>query len=173
MNIMYNLTDRYGPRLTNSPQFRARGRLGGGPAEGVGLEQRSSGEMVHRRRTRRPDSELGDQRLQRRHGRTDLHAADRLSAGMERQHQRPVTGEAMLANIQTPADLDKWHGKLKGKIVFLVDPLDLPFPDDARWHAATPMKNWPRWFPRCSYRRRGRTRRTRRTWRPERRAGWQ
>jgi carboxypeptidase Q len=34
----------------------------------------------------------------------------------------------VLANIQAPADLDKWHGKLKGKIVFLVDPLDLPFP---------------------------------------------
>src|SRR5579864_7633328 len=25
MNIIYNLTDRYGPRLTNSPQFRAAG----------------------------------------------------------------------------------------------------------------------------------------------------
>src|SRR6185437_16507454 len=25
MNIMYNLTDRYGPRLTNSPQFRRAG----------------------------------------------------------------------------------------------------------------------------------------------------
>src|SRR5215475_14277828 len=25
MDIMYNLTDRYGPRLTNSPQFRAAG----------------------------------------------------------------------------------------------------------------------------------------------------
>ena len=25
MDILYNLTDRYGPRLTNSPQFRAAG----------------------------------------------------------------------------------------------------------------------------------------------------
>ena len=25
MNTMYNLTDHYGPRLTNSPQFRAAG----------------------------------------------------------------------------------------------------------------------------------------------------
>ena len=25
MDMIYNLTDRYGPRLTNSPQFRAAG----------------------------------------------------------------------------------------------------------------------------------------------------
>ena len=40
----------------------------------------------------------------------------------------PVTGQAVLASIQTPADIEKWHGKLKGKIVLIAAPLELPFP---------------------------------------------
>ncbi len=28
----------------------------------------------------------------------------------------PVTGEVVIAQIQEPADLDKWKGKLRGKI---------------------------------------------------------
>ncbi len=48
-----------------------------------------------------------------------------------------VTGEVVIAQIQTPADLDKWHGKLKGKIVFLVEPLDLPFPTTPLAHRYT------------------------------------
>src|SRR5271154_4035329 len=37
MNIMYNLTDRYGPRLTNSPQFRAAGDWAVGQLKEWGL----------------------------------------------------------------------------------------------------------------------------------------
>jgi len=40
----------------------------------------------------------------------------------------PVTGEAMLAPISTPADLDKFHGKLEGKIVLVSAPRELTFP---------------------------------------------
>ena len=39
-----------------------------------------------------------------------------------------VTGEAVMAPIEGPADLDKYHGKLKGKIVLLVPVQDLGFP---------------------------------------------
>ena len=50
----------------------------------------------------------------------------------------PVTGEAIMLQLQTPADLDTWHGKLKGKIVLTVaGPLDLPFPTTAMGHRAT------------------------------------
>jgi len=38
MDILYNLTDRYGPRLTNSPQF-APPAIGGAPASGLGLSK--------------------------------------------------------------------------------------------------------------------------------------
>src|ERR1700683_5195896 len=37
MTIMYNLTDRYGPRLTNSPQFRAAGDWAVGQLKEWGL----------------------------------------------------------------------------------------------------------------------------------------
>src|SRR5215831_11150321 len=37
MDTMYNLTDRYGPRLTNSPQFRAAGDWAVGQLKEWGL----------------------------------------------------------------------------------------------------------------------------------------
>jgi carboxypeptidase Q len=37
MEIVYNLTDRYGPRLTNSPQFRAAGNWAVGQLKEWGL----------------------------------------------------------------------------------------------------------------------------------------
>jgi hypothetical protein len=39
-----------------------------------------------------------------------------------------VTGEAILATVQNSADMDKFHGKLQGKIVLTVDPPELDFP---------------------------------------------
>jgi hypothetical protein len=40
----------------------------------------------------------------------------------------PITAEAILAPIEGPADMDKYKGKVKGKIVLTVAPLELPFP---------------------------------------------
>ena len=40
----------------------------------------------------------------------------------------PVTGDAILAAVQTPADMEKFHGKLEGKIVLTVAPPELAFP---------------------------------------------
>jgi hypothetical protein len=40
----------------------------------------------------------------------------------------PVTAEAMMANIQTPADMERFRGKLKGKIVLASAARDLPPP---------------------------------------------
>jgi hypothetical protein len=39
-----------------------------------------------------------------------------------------VTGEAVLATIEGPADLDKYHGKLEGKIVLIAPVQELEFP---------------------------------------------
>lgn len=41
----------------------------------------------------------------------------------------PARGEVVLAPLRTPADLEKWKGKLKGKIVFADSPRTLEFPD--------------------------------------------
>src|SRR5215469_744573 len=128
MNIMYNLTDRYGPRLTNSPQFRAAGDWAVGQLKEWGLSN------AHLEKW----STAGG-----RGGPIPSWEIKHYSGAMVEPTYMPligypqawtggtngsVTGEVALANIQTPADLEKWHGKLKGKIVFLVDPLDLPFP---------------------------------------------
>ncbi len=128
MNIMYNLTDRYGPRLTNSPQFRAAGDWAVGQLKEWGLSN------VHLEKW----STAGG-----RGGPIPSWEMKGYSGAMVEPTYMPligypqawtggtngmVTGEVVLATIQAPADLEKWHGKLRGKIVFLVDPLDLPFP---------------------------------------------
>jgi hypothetical protein len=50
----------------------------------------------------------------------------------------PVTAEAVLATIQSPADMEKWHGKLAGKIVLMVAPPELAFPTEPLAHRYTP-----------------------------------
>jgi len=147
METMYNLTDRYGPRLTNSPQFRAAGdwavsqlkewglsnvhlepwstvTQGRGGAGGRGGEPSSipswqltgySGAMVAP--TYMPI----------------IGYPQAWSGGTN----GPITGDAIMLQLQTPADLDENHGKLKGKIVLTSPLLDLPFPTTAMAHRYT------------------------------------
>ncbi|MGD0667174.1 MAG: M20/M25/M40 family metallo-hydrolase [Bryobacteraceae bacterium] len=131
MDIMYNLTDRYGPRLTNSPQFRAAGDWAVKQLEDWGLSK------VH---------------LEKWGPFGNGWECDYFAAGMmEPTYQPligmpvawtmgtngPVTGEAMLAPILTPADLEKFHGKLEGKIVLVSEPRELPFPATPLGHRYT------------------------------------
>ena len=137
MNTMYYLTDRYGPRLTNSPQFRAAGEWAvtqlkewglsnvhlekwstaggrGGPIPGWQMTG-YSGAMVEP--TYMPL----------------IGYAQAWTAGTN----GPITADAMLAPVQTPADMEKWHGKLKGKIVLTSEPPELAFPDTPLAHRYT------------------------------------
>jgi carboxypeptidase Q len=43
----------------------------------------------------------------------------------------PVTGEAIMASIQSPADFEKYKGKLKGKMALISQPRDLQMPSTA------------------------------------------
>lgn len=137
MDIMYNLTDRYGPRLTNSPQFRAAGEWAVGQLREWGLSN------VHLEKW---STEGG------RGGPIPGWEMKHYSGAMVAPTYMPiigypqawtgstdgeVTGDAVLASIQTPADLDKWHGKLRGKIVLTNPVLDLPFPATAMGHRYT------------------------------------
>ncbi len=128
MNIMFNLTDRYGPRLTNSPQFRragdwAVGQLKEWGLSNVHLEPWSTKEV--------------------RGGAIPSWEMTRYSGAMVEPTYMPIigypqawsgstpgpiTGEVVLAQIQVPSDLEKWHGKLKDKIVFTAPIQELPFP---------------------------------------------
>jgi len=128
MDIMWNLTDRYGPHLTNSPQFRAAGEWVVGQMKGWGLAN------PHLEKWSTKDVTSGP---------IPGWQITKFNAAMVEPTYMPiigmplawtsgtngsVTGEAVMAPIEGPADLDKYHGKLKGKIVLLAAVQDLGFP---------------------------------------------
>jgi hypothetical protein len=143
METMYNLTDRYGPRLTNSPQFRAAGEWAVGQLKEWGL----SNVHLEKWSTVPPPPAPGEAAG----GRAPRAAipsweVTEYEGAMVSPTYMPiigypqawsgstdgkVTGDAILvANPATMADMDKLHGTLKGKIVLLgTGPLDLDFPD--------------------------------------------
>jgi hypothetical protein len=137
MSIMYNLTDRYGPRLTNSPQFRRAGDWAVGQLKEWGLSN------VHLEKW----STAGV-----RGGAIPGWEITAYSGAMVEPAYMPLvgypqawsgstpglmTGEAMLAPIQVPGDLDKWRGKLKGKIVLTAAVPELAFPTAPLAHRYT------------------------------------
>ena len=137
MNMMYNLTDRYGPRLTNSPQFRRAGEWAVGQLKEWGLSN------VHLEKWATAGG---------RGGAIPSWEITHYSGAMVEPTYMPiigypqawsggtngpVTGEAMMAQIQTPADLEKWHGKLKGKIVLTAAAPELAFPTTPLAHRYT------------------------------------
>jgi carboxypeptidase Q len=142
MNTMYYLTDRYGPRLTNSPQFRAAGEWAVGQLKEWGMSN------AHLEKW----STSGG-----RGGAIPSWEMKGYSGAMVEPTYMPligypqawsgstngtITGEAIMALAQTPADMEKYKGKLKGKIVLLESPtapgpLELPFPATPLAHRYT------------------------------------
>ena len=144
MNTMYELTDHYGPRLTNSPQFRRAGDWAVGQLKEWGLSN------VHLE----PWATTGG-----RGGGIPSWEMKHVFAAMEEPTYMPliaypqawsgstngmVTGEAVIAQNATEEDMNKWHGKLQGKFVLIAggaDPaavtLDLPFPTTPLAHRYT------------------------------------
>ena len=126
MDIMYNLTDRYGPRLTNSPQFRAAGDWAVGQLKEWGLSN------VHLEKWATPqDNPIPGWQVLHYNGamvEPTYMSLIGVPVAWTGGTNGPVTAEAVLATIQSPADMEKWHGKLGGKIVLTVPPPELPFP---------------------------------------------
>jgi hypothetical protein len=136
METMYNLTDRYGPRLTNSPQFRAAGDWAVSELQKWGLSN------VHLE----PWSTAGG-----RGGAIPSWEIKHYSGAMVEPAYMPIigypqawtgstdgvaTGEAVIAQNTTEEEMKKWHGKLQGKFVLIAPmedgatsaALELPFP---------------------------------------------
>jgi carboxypeptidase Q len=128
MDIAWNLTDHYGPRLTNSPQFHAAGEWVVSQMKEWGLSN------PHLEKWSTKDVPSGP---------IPGWQITKFNAAMVEPTYMPivgmpvawtsgtngsVTGEAMLAPIEGPADLDKFHGKLKGKIVLISAIPDLELP---------------------------------------------
>src|SRR5664280_1512908 len=122
MDIMYNLTDRYGPRLTNSPQFRAAGLWAAGQLKEWGLSnvqlEKWSSDMPGWQCTYFAGSMVEPV----------YQALIGTPVAWTGGTNGTVTGEAILAQIQTPADMDRFRGKLKGKIVLTSPVLEIAFP---------------------------------------------
>ncbi len=136
METMYNLTDHYGPRLTNSPQFRAAGDWAVGQLKEWGLAN------VHLEKWATPaDNPIPSWQLEEYEGAMlspTYMSLIGVPVAWTAGTNGVLTGDAILAEVQTPADMEKWHGKLKGKIVLTVVPPELPFPTNPLASRYTP-----------------------------------
>jgi hypothetical protein len=144
METLFNLTDHYGPRLTNSPQFRAAGEWAVGQLKEWGL----SNVHLEKWSTVPPPPAPGENAGGRGGNRAPIPSWEttEYEGAMVSPTYMPIIGYPQawsgstdgkitadaieVANPTTMADMDKLHGTLKGKIVLLgTGPVDLAFPD--------------------------------------------
>jgi Zn-dependent M28 family amino/carboxypeptidase len=132
MNLMYHLTDQYGPRLTNSPQFRAAGDWAVGQLKEWGLSN------VHLEPWSTKDIQGGAIPSWELVGYSGAMVSPTympiigMPSAWTGGTNGPISADAILAQVQTPDDMEKWKGKLKGKIVLVSGPeIELPFPTTA------------------------------------------
>jgi carboxypeptidase Q len=128
MDIMWNLTDRYGPRLTNSPQFHAAGEWAVKEMKDWGLSN------VHLEKFPTEGVESGAIPGWQLTGYSGAMVEptympiEGVPVAWTSGTKGPVTAQVVLAPITGPADLDRYKGKVKGKIVMTVALQELPFP---------------------------------------------
>ncbi len=122
MDTMFYLTDVYGPRLTNSPNYKA--------AADWTVKQLTSYGLVNVREEKWGPFGRGWQNKY-----FEAHMVEpRFSSLMAvplawtESTGGSVSGEPILAVIRTEADMEKYKGKLRGKIVMNSEGRDLPFP---------------------------------------------
>ncbi|MDP9113889.1 MAG: M20/M25/M40 family metallo-hydrolase [Acidobacteriota bacterium] len=124
MDGMFQLTDVYGPRLTNSPQFRAAGEWAVKQLKEFGLENVKLEKWGPFGRGWSYTSYTGfinDPQYQPLIG---------YPLAWTPGTEGPLTAEAVLAPIRTEADLEQYRGKLRGKIVLRDAPRNLALPTD-------------------------------------------
>jgi len=128
MNIMYNLSDRYGPRLVNSPQFKRAGDWAVSQLKewGISNAHLEKWSTAGGRGGAIPSWEITG------YSGAMVEPTYMPIIGYPQAWSGgtggPITGDAVMASIQAPADLDKWHGKLKGKVVLTAPLQELAFP---------------------------------------------
>jgi carboxypeptidase Q len=131
MDTMWNLTDRYGPRLTNSPQFHAAGEWAVNQMKEWGLSN------VHLEKWSTSDVTSGAIPGWQVSGYSGAMVEPTympiigMPVAWTQGTNGPVTAETVMAEIQGPDDFAKYKGKVKGKIVLTVPVQDLTFPTSA------------------------------------------
>ncbi len=124
MDTMFQLTDVYGPRLTNSPQFRAAGDWAVKQLKEFGLDNvklEKWGPFGPGWAYTSYTGFINEPQYQPLIG---------YPLAWTPGTNGPLTAEAVLAPIRTEADLDQYKGKLRGKIVLRDAPRNLTLPTD-------------------------------------------
>jgi hypothetical protein len=122
MDTMFYLTDVYGPRLTNSPNHYAAGEWAVKRLEEYGLVN------VHLEKWG-PFGRAWSNKYYEGHMIEPRYASlNGIPLAWTSGTGGSISGEPILAEIRTEADMEKFKGKLKGKIVMSSAARDLPFP---------------------------------------------
>lgn len=128
MDTMFYLTDVYGPRLTGSPNFKAAGDWAVKRLQSYGL--RNAREEKWGPFGRGWQSKYFEAHMVE----PQFCALMGIPLAWTEGTNGSITGEPILAPIHDDADMEKWKGKLKGKIVMTTDPQELKLPDSPEGH---------------------------------------
>lgn len=131
MDTMFYLTDVYGPRLTGSPNFKAAGDWAVKRLESYGLvkaKEEKWGPFGRGWQSKYFEAHMVEPQFSALMG---------IPLAWTEGTNGTITGEPILAPIHTEADMEKWKGKLRGKIVMTSDPLNLKLPETSEGHRYT------------------------------------
>src|SRR4051794_32438998 len=131
MDTMFYLTDVYGPRPTNSPNFKAAGDWAVGRLKEYGLtnvREEKWGPFGRGWQCKYYEGHMVEPQFSSLMG---------IPLAWTTGTSGSVTGEPVLAVIRTESDIDKYKGKLRGKIVMMAEPREMLFPVTAEGHRFT------------------------------------
>jgi len=133
MDLTWALTDQYGPRLTNSPQIRAAAKWATDTLASWGLSnvrEEAWGPFGRGWVNEHFSAQVIEPSV------SPLLAYPRAwTPGTS----GPVTAEVVLAVVNNEQDMAKFRGKLAGKIVLILDAVDVPLPGDRPGFRLTPQ----------------------------------
>jgi hypothetical protein len=131
MDTMFYIADVYGPRLTGSPNYKAAGDWAVKRLQEFGLtnvKEEKWGPFGRGWQCKYFEAHMVEPQFSELVG---------IPLAWTEGTTGSVTAEPVIASIRTEADMEKYKGKLKGKIVMTVEPRELPFPTTAEAHRYT------------------------------------
>ncbi|MBV8811520.1 MAG: M20/M25/M40 family metallo-hydrolase [Acidobacteriaceae bacterium] len=131
MDTMFFLTDVYGPRLTNSPNYKAAGDWAVKRLQEYGLvnvKEEKWGPFGRGWANKYYEARMIEPQVSPLIG---------IPLAWTSGTKGSITGEPILAPIRTEADIEKFKGKLRGKIVMMSEVRELPFPTEVEGHRYT------------------------------------
>jgi carboxypeptidase Q len=128
MDTMFYLTDVHGPRLTNSPNFKAAATWAEGRLQEYGLVK------VHEEKWGPFGRSWANKRFEAHMEAPQFSALFGVPLAWTEGTNGSISAEPVLVDVHSEADFAKYKGKLKGKIVMTSAPRVLPFPTDAEAH---------------------------------------